>query len=27
VILDFGITHVEITHRKFDECADSRPRH
>jgi hypothetical protein len=21
VILDFGMTHVEITHRKFDECA------
>jgi hypothetical protein len=21
VILDFGATHVEITHRKFDECA------
>ena len=21
VILDFGHTHVEITHRKFDECA------
>jgi hypothetical protein len=21
VILDFGLTHVEITHRKFDECA------
>src|SRR4051812_5856561 len=21
VVLDFGTTHVEITHRKFDECA------
>jgi hypothetical protein len=21
VVLDFGITRVEITHRKFDECA------
>jgi hypothetical protein len=21
VILDFGLSHVEITHRKFDECA------
>ena len=21
VVLDFGLTHVEITHRKFDECA------